>query len=189
MTPRDSHPGSPPSPEESSHGSERFARLFSQHQQGLYRYIILLTGSPSDASDVLQETAVVLLRKIDQYDQAKPFMPWAKKFAYYEVLKYRTESSRRVPLLDEKVFDQITKQVGSFDPAMDDRREALGHCLQKLPSHQLDVIKMRYTEDIKPSEISEMTSRPVQTVYTQLKRARQSLLECIERSMRQGARA
>ena len=187
MSPTDSNPGTGPAPQEPMSSSERFARLFSQHQQSLYRYILLLTGSPADASDVLQETAVVLLRKIDQYEQDKPFTPWAKKFAYYEVLKYRTASSRRVPLLGENVFDQITKQMDSFDPVMDDRRAALGPCLQKLPSHQLDVVKMRYTEGIKPSEISEMTSRPVQTVYTQLKRARQSLLECIERTLREGA--
>lgn len=170
-----------------SDSSEQFARLLSQHQQGLYRYILLLTGSPADASDVLQETAVVLLRKIDQYDQDRPFLPWAKKFAYYEVLKHRSASSKRILLLDEKVFEQIAQQMKTFDPLMDARRDALSHCLAKLPSHQLEVVKMRYTEDIKPSEISEMTMRPVQTVYTQLKRARQSLLECIERVLRQGA--
>lgn len=148
---------------------------------------MLLTGSPSDANDVLQETAVVLLRKIDQYQADKPFMPWAKKFAYYEVLKHRNASSQRLPLLDQAVFDQISQQMEAFDPVMDARREALTHCLKKLPGHQLDVIKMRYTEDIKPAEISEMTTKPVQTVYTQLKRARQSLLECIERKLRRGA--
>ena len=167
--------------------SELFARLYSQHQSGLQRYILMLTGSITDANDVMQETAVVLLQKIGQYDTNKPFMPWAKKVAYYEVLKHRTSSKKRLPLLDEKIFEQVAQQVEALDPLVEARRDALGHCLQKLPRHQLDVIKMRYSEDIKPEEISELTSRPVQTIYTQLKRARQALLECIERTLRREA--
>lgn len=184
MPPTDPHPDSDSPREPSSGSSERFARLFSQHQQGLYRYILLLTGSPLDSDDVMQETAVALLQKIDQYQPDKPFMPWAKKFAYYQVLKHRTASVKRLPLLDEEVFGQIAQQVDALDPLMDARRAALTRCLKKLPSHQLQVVKMRYTEDINPSEIAELTSRPVQTIYTQLKRARQSLLACITRTLR-----
>lgn len=184
----DPDPG--PSDKHKSIGSsERFARLYAQYQQELYRYIMLLTGTIEDANDVLQETAVVLLQKIEQYEPDRPFMPWARKIAYYEVLKHRTASARRMPLLDERVFEQIASQVESMDPLLDARREALRHCLQKLPVHQLDVIRLRYSEGITPQDISHLTSRPVQTVYTQLKRARQFLLECIERTIRQGARS
>ena len=188
MASSDGHHPPNPSAQQLQQSSELFARLFSQHQQGLYRYILMLVGSPLDASDVLQETAVVLLRKIDLFNEDQPFMPWAKKFAYYEVLKHRTAKAKRPPLLEESVLEQIRRQIDTCEPLFDARREALAQCLRKLPERQLEIIKMRYTEDIKPSEIAELTARPVQTIYTQLKRIRQSLLECINRSFRREAR-
>lgn len=168
--------------------ADRFARLYTRNQQALFRYILILVGSVADANDVLQETAVALLRKIEQYDPDRPFLPWAKKFAYYEVLRHREQVRKRTPLLDSLVIDQICSDYERYEPDLELRQLALAECLKKLPVKQLDLVRRRYSDGVTPAEIAEQTNRPIQTVYTQFARLRQALLACIQIRMRdQGA--
>ena len=67
--------------------TELLVRLLSRHQEDLFRYIFALLPHEEDARDVLQETSVALFRKFEDYDPAKPFLAWAFRFAYLEVLK------------------------------------------------------------------------------------------------------
>jgi RNA polymerase sigma-70 factor (ECF subfamily) len=63
-------------------GSERFVRLFVETQRQILRYIPTLVPDVEVAQEILQETAVDLWRKFDQYDPALPFAPWACRFVF-----------------------------------------------------------------------------------------------------------
>src|SRR4051812_35307759 len=56
-------------------------------------YVGSVIGSSAEAADVLQETNVALWEKADEYDTARPFLPWAYQFAWFEVLAYRKRQS------------------------------------------------------------------------------------------------
>ena len=174
-------PELPPQPD----GPERFARLFAQHQQQLLRYILILTGRLDEAQDVLQETSVALLRKIDEYDSDRPFLPWARRFAYYEVLRLREMEGRRPGLLEPDVMDQISDEAPDSEPLLEDRRAALKVCLAKMTQPQRDLLQQRYADDATIKSVAELTGRPIQTLYTQLKRLRHTLMACIDRTIRQ----
>lgn len=174
-------PQSSPQPD----GPERFARLFAKHQQQLLRYILFLTGRLDEAQDVLQETSVALLRKIDEYDSDRPFMPWARRFAYYEVLRQRERDRGRPSLLAPDVMEQICEEVVETESLLDDRRAALRVCLAKMTAPQRDLLRQRYDENATVKSVAEAAGRPIQTLYTQLKRLRHALMECIDRTLRQ----
>ena len=59
----------------------RFIQLFTSHEKQIYRYILSLMPHSQDAQDVLQETAIALYNKIEDYDPTRPFAPWAFRFA------------------------------------------------------------------------------------------------------------
>lgn len=173
----------PPIPD----GPERFARLFATHQQGLLRYILMLTGRLEDAQDVLQETSVALLRKIGEYDDSRPFMPWARRFAYYEVLRFRESKARQAQLLTPDVIDLLSDEAEKAEPLLEARRNALAGCLAKLTDPQRELIGRRYAESATLKSVAEETGKPVQTIYTQLKRLRVALMDCIDRAVRREA--
>lgn len=166
-------------------GPERFARLFAQNQQSLLRYIMVLTGGLDEAQDVLQETSVALLRKIDEYDPSRPFLPWARRFAYFEVLAWRERDKRRLVVLSPDVLDLISNEVSDADAdaTLDARRAALGDCLSKLSETQRSLLLERYTSTSSMRSFAEASGRPVQTLYTQLKRLRHALMLCIDRAV------
>ncbi|XAM00106.1 sigma-70 family RNA polymerase sigma factor [Phycisphaeraceae bacterium D3-23] len=174
-------PDPPPQPD----GPERFARLFAQHQQALFRYILLLTGRLEDAQDVLQETSVALLRKIDTYDADRPFLPWARRFAYFEVLRHREQSTRRGVLLAPDVLDQISGDAPAAETLLDARRSALTQCLAKLTQPQRELLRQRYAGDATVKSVAQATGRPIQTLYTQLKRLRRTLMDCVDKAVGQ----
>ena len=66
-------------------------QLLTGTQSRLYAYICSLIGGAAGARDVLQETNLVLWDKAQEYDPARPFLPWAYRIAYLQVLAYRKQ--------------------------------------------------------------------------------------------------
>ena len=85
-----------------------FVRLLVKHQNDLLRYIAPLVGSLDDAQDVLQEAALALWNKFAQYDPQQPFLPWAKRFAKYEVLMHHRRR-RRYTFLSEELLETLAE--------------------------------------------------------------------------------
>jgi len=77
---------------------DQFTSLFVRHERQLYGFIAAMLGQPTDAEDLLQETAKKLWREFDRYDPEKSFLGWAQTLARYEVLNYwqRQKTRRKV---------------------------------------------------------------------------------------------
>jgi RNA polymerase sigma-70 factor (ECF subfamily) len=71
-----------------------FVRLWTRHQAEVGRYVFMMIPRQADAAEVLQDVSVLLWKKWDQYDPERPFVPWAIRFAYLEVLKWRQKLAR-----------------------------------------------------------------------------------------------
>ncbi|MGI9241870.1 MAG: sigma factor, partial [Verrucomicrobiales bacterium] len=56
---------------------EAFVRLFAHYEPDLRRFIRSLLPTATDTDEVLQQTAIVIWRKFDQYDPETNFMKWA----------------------------------------------------------------------------------------------------------------
>src|SRR4029079_10281093 len=90
--------------------TELLVRLLIRHQEDLFRYIFSLLPHQEDARDALQETSVALYRKFADYDATKPFLAWAFRFAYLEVLKQRERNQRARRLLKLDLLEQLAKE-------------------------------------------------------------------------------
>lgn len=163
--------------------TEQFVRLFARHQRDLFRYVLTLVANVEDAHEVLQETAAALWRKFDQYRPEEPFVPWARKFAYFEVLKFRRRHRYRGALLEDQVIELLAEQHATEADALEQRRHALGQCLEKLPEKDRELIQLRYWHDTTLQEVSEQSGRSVHMLYKSLVRIRRQLFDCINRSL------
>ncbi|MCY2974318.1 MAG: hypothetical protein NTW52_06580 [Planctomycetota bacterium] len=85
--------------------SQTLVRLLTQHHQALLRYVYALVGNAEDANDILQETSVALFQKLDQFDESRPFLPWAYRFAYFEVTKWRDTTANKPLKLNDNVVE------------------------------------------------------------------------------------
>src|SRR5262245_29571307 len=98
--------------------TELLVRLLTRHQEALFRYIFALWPHEDDARDVRQETCVALCRKFAEYDPDKPFLAWAFRFAYIEVLKQRARRHRGARLLSRELIDHLAREREPLEPVL-----------------------------------------------------------------------
>jgi RNA polymerase sigma-70 factor, ECF subfamily len=160
---------------------ELLVRLLTRHQDDLFRYIFALLPHEEDARDVLQETSVALYRKFADYDAGQPFLPWAFRFAYLEVLKQRERNQRGTLLLSRELVERLAAERERMEPALQARLVALEACLEQLPAEDQELIHRRYQGKAGADELMRESGSSRRTLFRKLDRIRRALFECISR--------
>ena len=72
-------------------------------QPQISKFIRSRVYNPNDASDVIQNTNIVLLNKRDDFDEGKPFTPWAMRIASFQIKAFLSKVKRnKIELYDEE---------------------------------------------------------------------------------------
>lgn len=154
-------------------------RCITASQSVLYAYVCSLLGTSSGAADVLQEANLVLWEKALEYDPNRPFMPWAYKIAYFQVLAYRKRRSRDRLHFDDELLGRIGAAFEKRNEALDDQLAALGGCIEKLAPRRRAVVDARYREGKSVEAIAAQAGRAPNAVSAELYRVRKTLMECV----------
>ncbi|MCO8124175.1 sigma-70 family RNA polymerase sigma factor [Stieleria sp. TO1_6] len=160
---------------------EEFMRRFLECQRGLLRYVMCFVPNAHDARDIVQNTAVALWKKHDQYDAAEPFMPWACRFALNETRMFMRTDQRWKHFLDDETMNVLASRRRELANELDERRIHLRECVRKLPPHQRSIVDNYYFGDHSIEQLAESTQRSVQAIYKALQRIRSSLMQCVQR--------
>ena len=161
---------------------EAFVALLTAEQLNLHRYIVTLLGNHDAASNVLQETNLVLWRKVSEFEAGTSFSAWSRKVAYWQTLAYLRDRKR-----DKHVFsEELVRQVAArsiLETDVDETRMALRHCLGELAAKHLDLIKARYGGNCSIERLAENLGDQPGAVKVRLHRIRKALQQCIERKV------
>ena len=154
-------------------------------QSRLYAYICTMMGTSRGAADVLQEANLVLWLKSAEYDPALPFMPWAMKIAYFQVLAHRKKQSRDRLVFDDALMGQVEEAARQKDAEsdIDQQLEALDECLDKLPPLQKDLVDRKYLRSESVNSIAATRQMNANAVSAQLYRLRKALTDCVEKRL------
>lgn len=178
----DSEPLSASLPEDDPPGGA-FAGLIVKHDRAILRYIMTLIPRRDDAEEILQRTAAALWEHFPQYDRTRPFLPWALRFAYFEVLNFRKEMARDRLVLREDVLALIAETRGELEPELDARRAALRGCLDRLPPADLSLLRRRYCDSSSVGTLAEEAGKTAKALYRRLDRIRELVWDCVTRRM------
>jgi len=165
----------------SSNDNVRSLELITQHQRALYGYILTLVASRDLADEILQQTNLVLCRKIGEYDGRASFITWACRIAQFEVLAARKRFARdRHVALSDNLLEQLCDRSETIAGEVDSRIALLRACLDELAPGSRALIEGRYDSDGSVESIAAATGRSPGGVRVSLHRIRLRLLECIE---------
>ncbi len=160
--------------------TEHFVQRLAEHQNRLYGYVFSLLGDHSRAADVLQETNMVLWRKIDTFQVDKPFLPWAFAIARFQVLAHVRDQKRDKLLLDAALAEAISQEAEKHAGQLDAWREALRPCLETLTSGNRELVEQRYMSSMSIADIAAAVDRSMSGVKVALMRSRRHLADCIQ---------
>jgi RNA polymerase sigma-70 factor (ECF subfamily) len=160
-----------------------FLDLYTAHQRQLYGYIVTLTPNRSDAEEIFDQTTLVLWEKWSTFDPTRSFLAWACGVARFEVLKYRDKPERRWAGLDEHVIALISEDRDRLQDALDRRAKVLIRCMERLRDWQRKLLETCYAGTMSIAEIARQFGKTPNAISSRLRRIRQSLHYCVDRSL------
>jgi RNA polymerase sigma-70 factor, ECF subfamily len=175
--------------EEAQSAAGEFADYLCRNQARLYGYIHCLVRNLADADDLYQQTALILWKKFCQYDRQRSFFAWACGIARGEIANFlRSRHRRRLYFSDDLSLQLIEAQAEIADSELEDRRDALSRCVEKLRPGDRELLVECYADESGVPEAADRRGRSPQSVYKTLRRIRRTLFECIGRTLAQESR-
>lgn len=174
-------------PRQRENSGSRFAGLIVRYDRALLRYIMTLIPRRDDAEEVLQRTAAVLWERFAEFDDERPFLPWAYRFAYFEALNFRKAAARDRLIFREEVIAAIAETRDALESELDQRRAALSLCLQRLSPDDVSLLQRRYCDSTTIAALAEEAGRTAKALYRRLDRIRELLFDCVRRRVSQTA--
>jgi len=164
-----------------------FLRLFLQNKRRLYAYVLTLLPNRTDADDVLQEASLVMWDKFDELHPPDDFTAWGCRIAYFKVLDFYKKRQRSRVCFSQAMLERIAEtaieQAATLQ--LDERREALGGCIEKLNIRDRDLLTRRLAEGATTQSTAAQVGRSADAVYKALAKIRQALFDCVTRALAQ----
>jgi RNA polymerase sigma-70 factor (ECF subfamily) len=163
-----------------------FIALLLANQSRVYRFLFTLVPWREDVEDLFQKTCLTLWQERAKFDPTKgEFASWACAIAQNHVRNFRRREATRRTLLSEEVAELLVATREPGGRFSEDCHQALRHCLNRLPPHQLALVEESYHEG-KLNEAAAAAGRSVNAVYKSLRRIRAILHDCMVRFLAEG---
>jgi len=142
--------------------NDAFNVLVRQYQQRLYWHIRKMVLNHDDADDILQNTFIKAFKALDNFREDSKIYTWLYKIATNECITFLNNKKKRffVPMVD--VEYQLSQNLETDAYFNGDRIQMkLQQALLTLPDKQRLVFNMKYFDDLKYEEISEILGTSV----------------------------
>lgn len=139
-----------------------FKKLLLDYQRPLYNHIRNIVLNHDDADDVLQNTFVKVFQYLKDFKGESKLFSWMYRIATNEAITFINQKAKRNGTTSEamqtKIVDNL-KADSYFDG--NEIQIKLQKAVALLPEKQRLVFKMKYYEELKYDEISEILGTSV----------------------------
>lgn len=139
------------------HKEDAFRELMQLYKERLYWHVRKIVISHDDADDVLQNTFIKVYRSIDKFKGNSKLFSWMYKIATNESITHINKNAKRLKITNEEhqnnAINNLTADV-YFEG--DEIQLKLQKAIATLPEKQQLVFNMKYFDDIKYKEMSEI---------------------------------
>jgi RNA polymerase sigma-70 factor, ECF subfamily len=164
---------------------QQFVRLLTGNERRLKSYILTLVPNLADAEQIAQDTSLRLWEQFDRYNPSLgDFSAWARTIAHYQIMTYRKKLGRERIVFSSELVDLLAERTAAREPELAERQEALVDCLQKLPEHSRELIRLYYVVGMKVRAAAEKLGRTVAATEKAIVRIRRLLYDCINSALR-----
>ncbi|GAB4123697.1 MAG: RNA polymerase sigma factor [Raineya sp.] len=139
-----------------------FNLLVRKYQERVYRHIRKMVIDHDDADDLTQETFVKVWQNLDKFKEQSKLFTWIYKIASNECLNFLRKKRNKffLPIADVKK-DLLRKLETSDYVSGDEIAIKLQKVLLTLPEKQRLVFNMKYFDELKYEEMSEILNTSV----------------------------
>lgn len=137
-----------------------FEEIVNHYSQPLYWQIRRLVVDHEDADDVLQNTFIKAWTNITSFRGESKLSTWLYKIAYNESLTFLNHKREQLSIDD---LNSMTMETLESDPYFDgdETQLMLQEAINTLPDKQKAVFNMKYFEEMKYEDMSQITGTSV----------------------------
>ena len=155
-----------------------FELLLMRHKNKVFSFIMSKIKNRDLTEDLFQDTFIKVINSLQKgkYNEEGKFLPWMMRIAHNLVIDhFRKQSKIKTikPRDDFNIFDLINDgNIGHDENMIRKQVHAdLNMLIDDLPSEQMQVLKMRYFEDLSFKEISNLTGVSINTALGRMRYA------------------
>jgi RNA polymerase sigma-70 factor (ECF subfamily) len=139
-----------------------FRELISLYKERLYWHIRKIVISHDDTDDVLQNTFIKVYRNIGKFNQESKLFSWMYRIATNESISFINKRAKERNVAVSEMHEQLTSSLESDNYfSGEEIQKILQMAIATLPQKQQLVFNMKYFDDLKYTEISEILGTTV----------------------------
>ena len=139
-----------------------FRNLMSLYKKRLYWHIRKIVISHDDADDVLQNTFIKVFKNIHKFNEESQLYSWMYRIATNESITFVNAKAKKkhvdISELQNQLVDNLSNDIYYSG---DEIQQKLQKAIITLPKKQQLVFNMKYFDEMKYSEMSEILETSV----------------------------
>ena len=142
--------------------NQAFEILLNNFQKPLYNHIRNIVLNHDDTDDVLQNTFVKVFQNLNKFKGESKLFSWVYRIATNEALTFLNQKAKKSGISSETLQNQTINNLKAdiyFDG--NEIQIKFQKAIAQLPEKQQLVFKMKYFEELKYEEISEILGTSV----------------------------
>ena len=174
---------------------DAIAALVAHYSHGLFRYLLSLSGDPALAEDLLQDTWLRVMERLDSYRPGYPFRNWLFAVARNRAFDVLRQRSRRLPHWRADTAEGLAnpaEEVPDPNPSVleklaeADLAQFVMKAMKSLPAAFREVLTLRFEQELDIGAIARILRLPASAVKDRLYRGLDQLRLRTERLAKHG---
>lgn len=156
--------------------------IINRHRARIFSYIIATIKDKTLAEDFFQDTFIKVIKTLrgGRYNEEGKFLPWVMRIAHNLMIDYfrkakrfRAVRGRNSDNEEIDIFNTIRNEDLNIEELLvkDQVRSDVKELIERLPTEQKEVVKLRYYYDMSFKEISEFTDVSINTALGRMRYA------------------
>ena len=139
-----------------------FRKLVQQYSRPLYAHIRNIVIDHDDTDDVLQNTFIKIFQNLKNFKGESKLFSWIYRIATNEAITHLSSKAKKNNVTHEEVQQKALQNLEADEYFEGDAMQLkLQQAIASLPEKQQLVFKMKYFEDLKYEDISEILGTSV----------------------------
>ncbi|MCK8523036.1 RNA polymerase sigma factor [Aquimarina sp. D1M17] len=134
-----------------------FSKLVSLYKQRLYWHIRNMVKSHDDTDDILQNVFIKVYKNIGKFKGDSKLYSWLYRIATNESITFLNQKAKKFNISTEELSQQLVQNLeADIYYEGDEIQLKLQKAVATLPQKQQQVFNMKYFQELKYKEISEI---------------------------------
>jgi RNA polymerase sigma factor (sigma-70 family) len=164
--------------------SNAFSYIVDRHKDKVYNLAFRICGNHEDAEEIAQDSFLKAYRSLKGFKMESSFATWLYRIVFNTAISIVRTRKKGVLSLDDfpvDATDFIGSSVNEEEAEREYRSSLVSFALQKITDEERGLISLYYYDEMSNDEISDVTGISKSNIKVKLFRARQKMLEIIEK--------